>query len=579
MNPGIHIRSAIGRLAITVLVMAVGLTLLPLNALAADVSKPAKPPRPPVMQAKDLISGGHHRDVVPHGAVGASGGKVKLAASSGSGVGDVGAAAASPSGALILYDTTGIWGWLGEMYATMTANLASQFGSWTAKPVSLYSAGDVDRYSATIYVGSTYDEPLPAAFLDDVVASNRPVVWMYNNIWQLTSRHPNFQDTYGWMWSGYDLSAVNAVIYKNRSLSRDPSNGAGIMNYATVGQNVTVLATAQRADGSTFPWAVRSRNLTYLGEIPFVYFSEGDRMLAFADLLFDALAPDRSERHRALVRIEDVSPDSDPAELRVVADYLSSQNVPFSFGVSPQFRDPLGVLNNGTPQTIRLDQRRAVVDALRYMQSKGGVMLEHGWTHQYSNIKNPYDGVTGDDFEFYRVVENADHTLTWVGPVPEDSSRWNRDRITGAAGDFKRVGLSTPTIFEFPHYSASATAYREVASSFNTRYERSLYFLGVLTGAPVDHSRMVGQMFPYVIRDVYGTRVLPENIGNVEPEDWFQYKARLPEAIVADAQRNLVVRDGFASFYFHPFFDISYLRQTVEGIKAAGYTFVSPASL
>jgi uncharacterized protein YdaL len=95
----------------------------------------------------------------------------------------------------------------------------------------------------------------------------------------------------------------------------------------------------------------------------------------------------------------------------------------------------------------------------------------------------------------------------------------------------------------------------------------------------VDHSRMVGQLFPFVVRDVYGTKVLPENIGNVEPEDWFQYKARLPEQIIADARRNLAVRDGFASFYFHPFFDIAYLKQTVEGIQAAGYTFVTPTSL
>ena len=39
------------------------------------------------------------------------------------------------------------------------------------------------------------------------------------------------------------------------------------------------------------------------------------------------------------------------------------------------------------------------------------------------------------------------------------------------------------------------------------------------------------------------------------------------------------MRDGFASFYFHPFFELSMLRETVDGIRALGYTFVSPASL
>ena len=586
MRPDRRRRPTLRRLLVASLVLILGILLVPTGSAASQI-KPGAPMRPPVLRAQDLAGGGTDSPVVP-GAVGQAltGDAAKAAKASGSAVStattarvaDAQATAASAR-TLVLYDTSGAWGWLGELYATMTANLTSQFGAWTAKPVTAYTAGEVNQYTATIYVGSTYDEPLPAAFLDDVTTSSRPVIWMYDNIWQLTARHPTFQRTYGWMWSSFDLSAVDTVVYKGRSLSRDPSNQAGVMNYAAVGAGVQVLATARRTDGSTFPWALRSGNLTYVGEIPFVYFNEGDRMMAFADMLFDALDPARPERHRALVRLEDISADSDPTELRAIGDYLASKAIPFSFGVSPRYKDLLGFYNNGSPQTIRLDQQRAVVDAIKYLQSKGGVMLEHGWTHQYSNIANPYDGVTGDDFEFYRVVENTDHTLTWVGPVREDSAAWNRSRIDGAAGDFRRAGLATPAIFEFPHYTGSATAYREVAKVFGVRYERSLYFRGVLSGGPVDHSRLVGQLFPYVVRDVYGTKVLPENIGNVEPEDWFQYKARLPAQIIRDAERNLVVRDGFASFYFHPFFDIGYLKQTVEGIQAAGYTFVSPASL
>jgi hypothetical protein len=72
---------------------------------------------------------------------------------------------------LVLYDTTGQWGWLGELYAIMPANLASHFGSWTAMPVASYKTGHLKQYTAAIYVGSTYDEPLPTAFLDDVYAT------------------------------------------------------------------------------------------------------------------------------------------------------------------------------------------------------------------------------------------------------------------------------------------------------------------------------------------------------------------------------------------------------------------------
>ena len=59
----------------------------------------------------------------------------------------------------------------------------------------------MNNYTATIYIGSTYDEPLPTAFLDDVFATSKPVIWIYDNIWQLTARQSDFATKYGWMWS------------------------------------------------------------------------------------------------------------------------------------------------------------------------------------------------------------------------------------------------------------------------------------------------------------------------------------------------------------------------------------------
>ncbi|MBV8386730.1 MAG: DUF2334 domain-containing protein, partial [Acidimicrobiia bacterium] len=79
--------------------------------------------------------------------------------------------------------------------------------------------------------------------------------------------------------------------------------------------------------------------------------------------------------------------------------------------------------------------------------------------------------------------------------------------------------------------------------------------------------------------DVYGMKVLPENLGNVELEEVNNHPPRFPADIVASAKLNLVVRDGFASFFYHPYLGTSYLKQIVEPIKAMGYTFVGPSSL
>jgi uncharacterized protein YdaL len=480
---------------------------------------------------------------------------------------------------LVLYDTTGRWGWLGELYATMTGNLVSHFGRWHAQPVQQYRHGELDGYTATVYIGSTYAERLPASFLDDVLATSRPVVWVNDNVLQLARRAGDFEARYGWRPTSFDRSPVAEVRYKGHSLTRWAHDGSSIMGCAVANPaRAHVLATAVRADGSQFPWALRSRNLTYVAEVPYEYTSETDRELAFVDLLFDALAPATPERHRALVRLEDINPRSDPQDLRAASDYLHAHGIPFGFGVSPYYRDPQG--HDDAPHDLRLRHAPEVVAAIRYLERKGGILVGHGYTHQWDGASNPYNGVTGDDVEFFRVLENGDGDVQPVGPLPGDRTiTWADHRIVAANRAFAAAGLSAPTIFEFPHYFASDTAYRAAARRFAVRWERATYYGGVLTGGRIDYRRSIEQFFPFVVRDVYGTKVLPENLGSLSPHAWHSYQARTPQDLVRAARANLVVRDGFASFYFHPFLDLSLLKRTVEGIEAAGYRFVSPRSL
>lgn len=477
---------------------------------------------------------------------------------------------------LVLYDTTGPYGWLGEVYATQTANLSSHFGSWTAAPVVNYKAGDLSAYTAVIYLGSTYDEPLPTAFLDDVTATTKPVTWVYDNIWQLTARDTTFAAKHGFTSGTFDFADVSEVDYKGQVLTRDITDKSGIMNLSISDPTkVTTLATAVRADGTSFPWAVRSGNLTYVGEIPFAYVTHDDRYLAFADLLFDSLGSTATARHRGLVRIEDVGPDADPAQLKAIADYLYAEKVPFSVAVYPRYRDPNGVDNGGKAQDYTLLQKPQVVAALKYMQQKGGTLIMHGYTHQYGNVANPYDGVSADDFEFYLAHVDASNNVVYDGPVTEDSVAWATGRMNSGSLVFTAAGLGKPTTFEFPHYAASVLDYQAANTLFAKRYDRGLYFPGVLRGGTIDYARQFGQFFPYTVRDLYGTVVIPENLGNIEPVPYNNHPARLPSDVIASAQRNLVVRDGVASFFYHPYLGTDDLKLVIAGIKAAGYTFVS----
>jgi uncharacterized protein YdaL len=477
---------------------------------------------------------------------------------------------------LVLYDTTGPWGWLGEIYATMAGNLASHFGTWVAMPVVSYAAGTLQQYSACIYIGSTYGEPLPAAFLTDVYAGTTNVIWIYDNIWQLTSSQPQFPVRYGFMPSVFDASPVATVTYKSQSLKRYSANAAGIMSYSTIGAPATVLAECVRADNTTFPWAVRSGNLTYIGEIPFAYMTEGDRYLILCDLLFDALAPTTVTQHRALVRLEDIHPLYDPTALLQTAEWLFSNGIPFSFHITARYLDPNGYYNGGVPQDVPLHTQPLMIAAIRTLQLLGGVMIHHGYTHQYSNIANPYTGVTGDDCEFYRITA-SNGVLTYVGPLPPDTdSSWAQGRFDSYAAELTASGFTMPGISTFPAYSASVPDYQAAARTFAARAERTLYFPGVLTNQTIDYTRPAGQYVPYSVQDVYGSKVLPDTLGGIDPTVYNNIPPRLPADIIADAQRTLVIRDGVASFFYNPEDPLSYLQQTVQGLRDLGYQFVSP---
>ncbi|WP_136192216.1 DUF2334 domain-containing protein [Actinomyces procaprae] len=521
---------------------------------------------------------------------------------------------AGPARTLVLFDSTGGYAHLGEYYALGMGMLASHSGTVTTLPVTDYVAGLAGSYTAVIYSGSTYDEPLPQAFVNDVLTGDVPVLWSGFNIWQLASTTEDraaFTARYGWdAASSYIDSAdtVTTVTYNGQELGRNALNTGGILApHITSPQDVTVLGTAHCSDaagtatdcapitqstGATFPWAVKSANLTYIGEVPLSYLGETDRYLAAADIVLDTLQPGAENVRQAAVRIEDVSPATTGAELRTIVDYLVGAGVPFQLAVVPIYTDPEGVYNDGTPETLTLADNPELVEVLAYAVANGGTLIQHGTRHQFSNLSNPYNGVSTDDFEFIRswctdTNDNSAPAVTcqnnsWVqigGDLPGTDAAWAAQQVTEGRALFTQAGLPEPTVFETPHYAAGAAAYSGISQVYQVRYEREILHAGLLTGRAGGDFEYFGQFFPYAVNDPYGTHVLPENLGNVELESYNQHPPRLPADIVAAAHANLVGTHATASFFFHPYYDVSLLREIVEGIQAEGYTFVAATEL
>lgn len=471
---------------------------------------------------------------------------------------------------LILYDSTGRFAAYGAQTGVFAANFASHFARPVRQPVKRYRRGEMRHFAAVIYVGINYGEHLPAGFLADARAGVRPVLWLGENAYQLTDRA--YARAHGWRATGTVTRHFTTVRYRNVNLTTHARTLDRIRLLRP--SRARVLGTAQTASGSSVPWAVRSGRLTYVAEASLDSEGSEDRSFAVADLMAGLFGP-VPQRHRALIRLEDVGPEADPVQLRQVANFLASRHVPFTVAAYPLYLGPAG---QQPRKRISLTGNPAVDEAIKYMLSKGGTLALHGYTHQLGAKHNPNNGESGEDFEFYRVHYNAGHKLIYDGPTGRYPAVWARHRIAEALAAVRAAGLPRPEIWQFPEYGASPAAYRVAASMFVARFERVSYAAG-----PPGHENLktlTEQMPPFLVRDVYGGPVLPETLGYVQGADESGSGAgSVRQILAAAAAQKGAVRDNVAGVYYHPFLGVGPLRSLVDGIQREGYKFVTDCNV
>jgi uncharacterized protein YdaL len=252
----------------------------------------------------------------------------------------------------------------------------------------------------------------------------------------------------------------------------------------------------QLPSSNSIPYVVHGSNFWYVADIPFTYISEDDRYLVFADLLHDILQRDHPPLHRAIIRLEDVDPTYNAQTLRNAADFLNSEGIPFCVAVIARYLDPLGYYSHGPAVDVPLSTAPDSIRTLKYMVSRGGQIVVHGYTHQYQAVPNPYDAVSADDYEFFRVTVDTQTNVVDFAPVPEDSATWAQGRLNAALTEFSLAGLN-PVAWETPHYTASETDYRIFATNFPLSIQRVLY--SDSAGRSICASAFRGQCFPVLL--------------------------------------------------------------------------------
>ncbi|MEN6625818.1 MAG: DUF2334 domain-containing protein [Candidatus Sumerlaeia bacterium] len=404
-----------------------------------------------------------------------------------------------------------------------------------------YTTGALARFDHVFYVGTDSEASIPAAFLGDLSRTTATAVcWLGFNIDKALDR-PELSRRLGLEHIDTVEKSFGSVAYKGQSLKREDP-WVTIVNIVDP-ERARALATMKQQGEADAPYAVRcGRDFWYFADVPTSYAIEGGRYLVFGDLLHEILGEDHAPKRQAMVRIEDVHPLVDPGSLRVIADYLHGQDVPFQVALTPHYVYPEMNVN------VTLADRPEFVEAIRYMAAQGGMVVLHGGTHQRF-------GESTADYEFWDSVSDT--------PPEGENESSIRARIEEGLRLCWASGIY-PMAWETPHYAGSQKCYSVVSGIFSLAMERR---------QSVDK---VGsdQYFPYLIRrDRYGQTIVPENLGYV-PLD-----RQDPAVIVEPARGMKTVRDGVASFFFHPFINVDVLKRIVAAMKQDGFVFTNPASL
>ncbi len=471
-----------------------------------------------------------------------------------------------------------------QLYAIFLANLVGRYNNIPVirRPVSSYQAGQANNYLRTFYLGTTYGSPVPQALINDARAGGK-ITWINYHIWNAVpysnatdaASSPlgfSFTNIVGAYDSATYTTTYNKVDYRNFTYNKflAPMEMGEIKIENPTG--ITVHAWAKNSAGTQIPYALQKGNFWYISDNPFVYIHETDRYLVFADLLGPMLGRNQTCTPRAIARMEDLSPNDAATDLKRMLDIIQKVNIPFAAATIPLYK------NNLTGVTRTWQNNITALTQLRRVPGLKGRIFQHGYTHQWEGFNNP-SGETGTDFEFWWATDNGTGGFNYIGPIPGQTATSALGRMTSGRTILRNLRTITvnlePSGWVTPHYAANPDFYTSFNTVFPRVMERRLYRVG---------DTVAGQFFPFPVKDIYGTLILPETLGSLQP-------GYLMDRVMAAARANRAMRCPWAGHFFHAYTispdwqgQVNYLspaqfEKMLNDIKALGYTYVDPNSV
>lgn len=430
----------------------------------------------------------------------------------------------SSSKALIIYENEKTFGY-NENTVNHLNELLYVFNKSVKKiNINEYKQNDIKNYDS-VFVINIRNDISNEYLLNDLANYEKKIYWIGDKIENLLEVSNKYKLSY----NGTNNN-INEVSYKDKSLSIESGYLFNIINTSELTRTLATMS-----DGyNIYPFIVNEYNLYYISRWDLT------QNFIFDDTLNEFYKVNNIKKGQVFVRIEDVHPFRDTKKLREITDYLYSKNIPFMIALIPTFIDTKTKVIN------TLDLKPDFVETIKYMQNKGGTVLLHGYTHQIGK-----EEISGEGYEFWDMETDT--------PIRENIETYVKDRSLSGLRLCIENGIY-PLGFEAPHYAMNIDGYKEIKKYFST-------YVGQYQN---NNDNFSTSTFPYIIKnsDTFN-KFIPENLGYIEEEELFSV-----DLIKENFDKLSMVRGYTGGFFYHPYLDISYLKECVEYLENQNVEFM-----
>ncbi len=395
------------------------------------------------------------------------------------------------------------------------------------KLASEYEEGDINNFDVLMYIGENFEAKIPKSLIDDINNTDREILWINYYPWELDTRKLGFEV------SGIHSFDFDRISYRGYDFKLNPTDTSLIEVIDSEKAKVLAWLIDDESEKRIPAIINANNNFLYVSYLPLAI-PYLDEPIPFFNALHETFGH-HGKVSKALLRLEDIHPESDFDDLAIVNGFLKEKKVLPHLAVIPVYVNPEKNIN------ISILDRPQSINVLKDILSDNGTLVLHGYTHQY-------DGVTGIDFEFWDESKNK--------PVKEDSEEFAQERVMSALNILRNAGLSTD-IWETPHYTASDLDYRVFERIF-----------------PIIYDSRNGIDVPFVFKRG-NTIFSPIDLG-------YLFSTQSIDRIIADARKiHDCFEDPSVSFFWHPYLTrneelgIAALEKIIDSLTEIGYQFHS----